>query len=349
MAVLSACVGLIGGSLAAWAIYARFGPVERVVTQLAPAPGGGSGGASSITQMAQQAANSVVEIATRPLDTQSLLSGGGGLVDGFAVSADGLVVTSVHAIHGATALRIATPDGHAYDATVVAADAAHGLVLLRAAGGPRLTPLTFAGQAAAPGDSAIAVARLPFAGVALSSGTVSSTGRQVTLNDGEPPLKNVLTVDATADPGHDGAPLLSGAGQVIGVVVDAASAGSGVTALSGTAAAALVRQATSGPATAGPTFGVTDYVLLDAPTAAAAGLPPGALVRGIDASGPAATAGVRTGDVVTAVNGTAVDATHPLDAIALGLTPTQQVTFTVYSAGATRTVTVVVGPATTSG
>ena len=299
-----------------------------------------------MTQLAQQAANSVVEIATRPFDTQSLLSGGAGLVNGFAVSADGLVVTSVHAIRGATALRIATPDGHAYDATVVGADAAHGIVLLRAAGSPRLTPLAFAGQPAAPGDSAVAVARLPFAGVALSSGTVSSAGRQLTLNDGEPPLKNVLTVDATPDPGEDGAPLLSGAGQVIGVVVDAGSAGSGVTALSGIAAAALVRQATSGPATGSPTFGVTDYALIDAPTAAAAGLPPGALIRTLDPAGPMARAGVHPGDVVTAVNGTAVDAAHPLDPVALGLTPTQQVTLTVFSAGATRTVTVVVGPAT---
>lgn len=347
--MLSACIGLIGGSLAAWAIYARFGPVERVVTQLAPAPGGGGGGATSVTQMAQQAATSVVEIATRPFDTQSLLSGGAGLVDGFAVSSDGLVVTSVHAIHGATALRIATPDGHAYDATVVAADAAHGIALLRAAGSPRLMPLAFAGQPAVPGDSAVVVARLPFAGVTLSSGTVSSGGRQVTLTDGEQPLKNVLTVDATADPGQDGAPLLSGAGQVVGVVVDAGSAAPGVTALSGTAAAALVRQATSGPAIASPTFGVTDYVLLDAPTAAAAGLPPGALIRSLDAAGPMATAGVHPGDVVTALNGTAVDATHPLDPVAVGLTPTQQVTLTVFSAGTTRTVTVVVGPATASG
>lgn len=350
MVVLSACVGLIGGSLAAWGIYARFGPVERVVTQLAPAPGGASGGgATSVTAIAQQAASSVVEIATRPLDPQALLSGGAGLVDGFAVSSDGLIVTSVHAIHGATALRVATPDGHAYDATVVAADAPHGIVLLRAAGNPRLTPLAFAGQAAAPGDSAIAVARLPFAGVALSAGTVSSTGRQLTLGDGEPPLKNVLMVDATPDPGHDGAPLLSGAGLVIGVVVDAGAAARAVTALSGAAAAALVHQATSGPLTASPTFGVTDYVLLDAPTAAAAGLPAGALIRGLDAGGPMAAAGVRVGDVVTSVNGTVVDAAHPLDAVALGLTPTQQVTVTAFSNGASRTLTIVVGPAAASG
>jgi S1-C subfamily serine protease len=322
--------------------------VERVVTQLAPPPGGG-GAPGSAAQVAQQAALSVVEIATKPIDGQSLLSGGGGLVDGFVVSSDGLVVTSIHAIRGATTLRVATPDGHAYDATVVTSDPAHGVALLRASGAQQLTPLAFAGQAAVPGDAAIAVARVPFAGVSLSAGTVSSTGRQVNLGDGEPLLKDVLTVDATSDPRADGAPLVSGAGQVTAIVLDAGSAAPGVVGLSARAAATLVRQATSGAVAAAATLGVVDYVVLDAATAAAAGLPPGALIRALDAGGPMAVAGVRVGDVVTTVNGVAIDSTHPLDAAALGLTPTQQVTVSVSSSGVTRTVSLAVGSTPTGG
>ena len=346
--VLSACVGLVGGSLAAWAIYARFGPVERVVTQLAPQPGGGGGGAPSVAQVGQQAAVSVVEIATKPLDSQSLLGGDTGLVDGFVVSSDGLIVTSIHAIRGATVLRVATPDGHAYDATVVRADAAHGVALLRATGAQQLTPLSFAGQPAVAGDAAIAVARVPFAGLSLSAGTVSSTSRQLSLGAGQPALKDVMTVDATPDPSADGAPLLSGAGQVTGVIVDAGSAAPGVVALSATAAAALVRSATSGASAGTPTFGVSDYVILDAPTAAAAGVPPGALIRALDPAGPMALAGIHAGDVVTSANGVAIDAAHPLDPVVLGYTPTQQVTIAVFSGGTSRTVTVAVG-STSSG
>lgn len=346
--VLSACVGLIGGSLAAWAIYARFGPVERVVTQLAPQQGS-DGSPASAAQVAQQAALSVVEIATKPIDAQSLLNGNGGLVDGFVVSSDGLIVTSIHAIRGATSLRLATPDGHAYDGTVVTSDPAHGVALLRATGAQQLTPLAFAGQPAVPGDSAIAVARVPFAGVSLSAGTVSSTGRQVNLGDGEPLLKDVLTVDATPDPRADGAPLVSGAGQVTGIVLDAGTAAPGVVGLSVRAAATLVRQATSGASGGTATLGVLDYVVLDPATAAAGGLPAGALIRALDAGGPMAAAGVKAGDVVTAVNGVPVDSTHPLDAAALGLTPTQQVTVTVSSSGVPRTVTVSVGSTPTGG
>jgi S1-C subfamily serine protease len=58
---------------------------------------------------------------------------------------------------------------------------------------------------------------------------------------------------------------------------------------------------------------------------------------------------VHDGDVVTTVNGVGIDATHPLDPLALGFTPTQQVTVGVFTAGASRTVTVAVGSTSPGG
>ena len=80
-----------------------------------------------------------MEVLTSPVTAASLLTGPTGIVDGFVVSANGLVLTSIHAIQGAATLRIATADGHSYPATIVRADPTHGVVLLQAVGAQHLT------------------------------------------------------------------------------------------------------------------------------------------------------------------------------------------------------------------
>ena len=347
--VLSTCIGLIGGGLAAWAIYARFGPVERVETPPINVSGN-TGGGLSVAAIAQQAQSSVVEIAIHKVQPQSLLNDAADFVDGFVVSSDGLIITSIHALRGATALTVATSDGRVFQATIARSDPSHGITLLRAAKAQGLTPLAFATQEPRPGDLSVVVAHTPFTPMTLSTGVVSSTGRTLTLNDGEPVLSDVMTVDATPDPREDGAPMLSGAGNVAGVVVDTGGAAPGVVALSGKAASDLVQQVTGGgAAAAAPTLGVASIVI-DAATAAASGVPAGALVRSVDPGGPAAQAGIAAGDVVTAVDGVTIDFTHPFDAVALGLTPSQQVSVTLWRSGSTQTVPLTVGAAgSTSG
>ncbi|MEA2636959.1 MAG: putative serine protease PepD [Chloroflexota bacterium] len=339
--VLSAVIGLVGGGLAAWGIYARFGPVERVIQQTVV--GTGNGGGLTAGAIAQAKSPSIVEVLTRPVTASSLLAGPTGIVNGFVVSANGLVLSSIHAIQGAAALRIATADGHSYPATIVRADPTHGVVLLQAVGAQSLTPLTFATVTPRVGDLAIAVAHAPFSPLTLNTGTISSVSISVTLSDGEPALHDALTVDATPDARQDGAPLLSGNGDVIGVVVDANGAAPGLVALSMSAASGLVAGATgSGGGAPAPNLGA-DSEVIDPATAAAAGLPVGALILSVTPGGPAAQAGLVAGDVVTAVGSTALDATHPFDPSVLGLAPDQQVSLTVSRDATTRTLELVVG------
>jgi S1-C subfamily serine protease len=341
--VLSAVIGLVGGGVAAWGIYARYGPVERVTQQTIVGGSGSNSGALTAGSIAEAKSVSVVEVLTQPVTAASLLAGPTGIVDGFVASANGLIVTSIHAIQGAATLRIATAAGQSYPATIVRADPTHGVVLLRAVGAQGLTPLTFATVAPRVGDLAIAVAHAPFSPVTLATGTVSSVGITVTLADAEPPLRDVLTVDATPDPRQDGAPLLDGNGDVIGVVVDAGDAAPGIVALSMASAADLVSAATAGGATTPvPALGLQSQVI-DPATAAAAGVPVGALILSVTTDGPAAAAGLLPGDVVTAVGSTPIDADHPLDPTALGLAPDEQVTLTVYRDGTSRTLQLTVG------
>jgi putative serine protease PepD len=345
--LLSASVGLVGGAAAAWGVYQRLGPVERIVATQPPQYTGGPA-APSYPSIAATAAPSVVKILTRPLSAADLAGRPSGFAVGFVASADGLVVTSAHALSGATRLRIAFADGHAVDASVAGTDPVHGIAVLRAADSRQLQPLSFAdpeAQAPRPGDLAITVGSPPFAATSVTAGQISSTGRVVPAPAGVAggAVVDVTTIDATADPSEDGAPVLDAAGHVIGVVLAGGDgAPPGVLALSGRSAADLVAAIERGGSARRPTLGV-DAVVLDPATAVAVGLRSGALVRAVVPGGPSDTAGLVAGDVVTALDGIPLDAQHPLDAVALSLTEGQRVVLTVVHAGVERTVSVVVG------
>jgi S1-C subfamily serine protease len=332
--VLASCLGLVGGAAAAWGIYQHYGPVEHIVTTQAPTTSGNASPAATVGSIATAAAPSVVKVLTQPVTPGDLLTQPKGFAVGFVATSDGLVVTSAHALAGATQLRVATADGRVYEAVVAGSDVAHGIAVLRAAGAADLPALSFATQPVQPGDLAVAAGAPPFGGVSVISGTVSSVGRSLGIPAaaGQPAAEvlDAITVDATPDPQDDGGPLFNAAGQVVGVVVAVAQDPSlpGVVALSGRDAAALVDRLSHGGSSLRPTFGVT-AVLLDPATAAAAGLPRGALVRSVIPGGPAARAGLRQGDVITAVNGVAIDPDHPLDPAALGLEAGQTVSLSV--------------------
>lgn len=346
--LLSACVGLVGGAAAAWGVYQRLGPVERIIATQPPAYNGGPA-PPSYQSVAAGAAPSVVKVLTRPLSAADLTGRPPGFAVGFVASADGLVVTSAHALLGATRLRIAFPDGHAVDASVAGTDLVHGIAVLRAADTRTLTPLPFAqgdSQAPRPGDVAITVGSPPFASTSVTEGQVSSTGRVVpitTAGGAGGTVVDVTTIDATADPSEDGAPVLDAAGRVIGVVLAGADGSPpGVLALSGRSAADLVAAIERGGSARRPTLGV-DAVVLDAATAVAVGLLPGALVQAVVPGGPSDAAGLKPGDDVTAVDGIPLDAEHPLDAVTLNLTEGQRALLTVLRNGVERTIAVVVG------
>jgi S1-C subfamily serine protease len=347
--VLTACISLVGGAAAAWGIYQHYGPVERVVSQV-PASSS-SGSPVGVGAIAAAAAPSMVEVLTQPVTPTDLLAQPKGFAVGFIASADGLIVTSAHALQGATQLRIALADGRVFAAVIAGADVAHGIALLKAVGAADLPVLGFATTAARPGDVAVAVGAPPFGGLSVTSGTVSSVGRSLSIpasGQAAAEVLDAITVNATADPLNDGGPLLDAAGRVVGVVLAVTQDPSlpGMVALSGRDAAALVDRLSHGGTSQRPTFGVV-AILLDPATAGAAGLPRGALVRTVVPGGPAEKAGLLKGDVITAVNGAQVGPDHPLDPAALGLEAGQTVSLSVTRAGQQQqiSVTIVDGPA----
>jgi len=338
--VLSACVGLLGGSTAAWAIYHRLGPAERVINQPVAS---GSGGGSTLSGIAADRSPSVVSILTRPVTPDGLAGGPSGFVNGFVAAGDGLIVTSARAVQGATKLRVALADGQAFDALVAASDARHGVVVLRAVGAHDLTPLPFAAKPPRPGDFGVVVARPSLHGLRIAAGTVSSEGRSI--GDGADALSDASTLSAVGNAEDEGAPLLDDRGAVIGLITEpgpGSAATSELVALSGRAASDLVDRVSRGGPRSRPTLGA-ESVILDPATAAAASLPSGALIRSVLPGSAAAEAGIVRGDIVTAVDGSGIDGDHPLDPAGLRLDPGQRVTLTVFTRGDKRNVALTVG------
>jgi putative serine protease PepD len=332
--VLSACVGLVGGGLGAWGVYTHFGPVQRVVTETKT---GGSG--ISVGDIAATAQSSLVTVSTAAVTPGALAAGSrSGLAAGFAVTADGLVVTSAAAVRGASRLRVATADGRSFDATVAASDIADGVVVLRAAGATGMTPMHIATQDARIGDVAVAVFHPALGTLTTRSGVVAATG--VSASDGGNDLADLITVDSTSAPQAEGAPLVDGTGAVIGVVTGVSSL-PGVTAASGRHVATLLSAISRGSAVTTPTFGVSS-LFVDAALAAATGLHQGALIRSVSPTGPAAGV-LAAGDVVISVNGTAVSAAKSIEPSDFGLLAGDRAALQVVGPdGSVRTATVVV-------
>ncbi len=349
--VLSACVGLVGGASAAWGIYHHFGPAEQVVSPSVgtPSGGGGGGGNPTYASIAAAAAPSLVAVITHPLTAADLASGSARFGSGFVASADGLVVTSAHALSGATRLQLAYADGEVIDAGVAGSDPVHGIVVLRAAQAPQNRPAAlgfadFQQRATRPGDLVIAVGSRPLSGISVTPGTVSAIGCGVRTTTGPVVAAGAgdlgaMSVDATAAPEDDGAPLLDGGGHVVGVVTD--SGGTGLVALDGRSAAELVAALQRGDTTRLPGFGV-QTCLLDAAHAGAVKARPGALVVAVTVGGPGDAAGLRAGDVITAVDATAIDAEHPLDPAVLGISSGQTVRLSLVRDGQDESATVTV-------
>jgi S1-C subfamily serine protease len=323
--LLSACVGLACGAGAAWLVYRASGPA-----QIAPEIiSGGGGKTTTITALANAAESSVVTVVSQPA-TAAMLASGQVVGNGVVVGSDGLILTSIDTVRGISGgLRIGTGEGNGYDAIIVRADPADGLVLLRAVGAHGLKALSLATASPNPGDAAVIVANPALGGPYVASASVSA------VNGG------VLTLSAPHRADLIGAPVIDGYGNVIGVVQSPAGAAGEATA-SGTTTAQAAALAADHDVLSGNALGLTT-VLLSTSAAAALQTPAGAFVESVTPGGPAAKSGVEVDDIVTKVNGVAIDGGHPLDPNELHLTAGEQVQLDVVRAGTHLTITLTVG------
>ena len=158
----------------------------------------------------------VIQATTRPGP------GGSSLGSGVIVNAQGDILTSLHVVQGATAVKVSFSDGTDSAATIKSSDADHDIAVLSPATLPQVVVPAVLGGGARIGDEAFAVGHpLGLVG-SLSAGVISGLDRSFPMSNGKT-LSGMIQFDAAVNPGNSGGPLLNRDGQVIGIVTGLAN------------------------------------------------------------------------------------------------------------------------------
>ncbi len=227
-----------------------------------------------------------------------------GMGTGFVVSDEGHVVTNNHVVRMGGRIRVKLHDGREAEARLVGTDAETDLAVLKV-DLPGLVPIAFGdSDAAEVGDWVIALGA-PF-GLrdTVTAGIISAKGREVGLS----PLESYLQTDATINPGNSGGPLVDMEGRVVGIntAIESRSGGSdGIGfAIPATMARDVVESIIAGSAPARGFLGVQMQPVAVRRASGTVADGGGMVVSGVE-GGAAARAGIRAGDVIVKVNGTA--------------------------------------------
>ncbi|RYC33247.1 Do family serine endopeptidase [Lichenibacterium minor] len=263
---------------------------------------------------------------------------------GFFISADGYIVTNNHVVENATDVEVVTQDGKTVPATVVGTDKKTDLALIKVKSGANYPFVQWAPAVPRVGDWVIAVGN-PFGlGGTVTAGIVSARGRDI----GAGPYDDFLQIDAPVNRGNSGGPTFNVEGQVVGIntAIFSPSGGSvGIGfAIPTEVAKGVIQDLRDKGSVARGWLGI-QIQPVTADIADSLGLKDtkGALVAEPQKGSPAADAGIKSGDVITAVNNDAVDGPKELSRKIAGLGPDKKVALTVYHDGNSKQVDVTLG------
>ena len=313
-------------------------PTQVTVTDAVPAADADS---LSVADIYEQSSKSVVEItvaatAADPLGGDRTQQSQG---SGFVYDDDGHVITNQHVVDGAETVSVRFWDGKTYDATVVGSDPSTDIAVLDVdAPASVLEPLQLANSdSVRVGDGVVAIGS-PFGlEQTVTTGIVSALHRQITAPNNFA-IDDAIQTDAAINHGNSGGPLLDLTGDVIGVnsQIESESGGNdgvGFAVPSNTVeriADALIDDGSVEHAY----LGVSTEDVEDGA---------GASIAEVRADTPASRAGLQNGDVVTEIDGVAVESADELRRLIDSKSPGDSVELTVARDGDTKKLEVTLG------
>jgi S1-C subfamily serine protease len=262
---------------------------------------------------------------------------------GFVVDKDGNIATAAHVVDGASSITVTFQDGTTRTAKLLGKDDATDVAVIKVdPSGLNLHVLDLGSSAALGVGDPLAVIGDPFGyDRSISTGIVSGLDRTIQAPNGFT-VAHAIQTDAAMNPGNSGGPVFTADGKVIGIADQIATGGS---ASANTGVGFLVpidlvkaelSQLKSGQSVRHAYLGVSTG---DASTATSTG----AVIGGVSTGGPADSAGLRQGDVVTQIGSAPIHDSGDLVAAVATHKPGDKVDITVKRGGNTQKVTVTLG------
>jgi Do/DeqQ family serine protease len=259
-----------------------------------------------------------------------------GLGSGVIVTADGFCLTNHHVIDGAESISVELTDHRSFDAKVIGSDPPSDLAVLKI--DARELPVLTLGdsQRVRVGDVALAIGNPLGVGQTVTAGIISAKGRYTGLSDGS--FEDFLQTDAPINQGNSGGALVNGRAELVGINSQILSPsggniGIGFAIPSNMARNVMDQLIAGGKVRRGQLGVIVEPLTPDAAKRAGRADNRGVLVREVVDGGPAAQAGLRAGDIITAFNGAAVDDSNSLRIQVAGAQPGAAVSLTFWRDG----------------
>ena len=266
------------------------------------------------------------------------------LGSGFIISNDGYILTNAHVVDGANVVTVKLTDKREFRAKVVGTDKQSDVAVLKISASNLPTVKIGDPSQSKVGQWVVAIGSPYGFDNTVTSGIISAKGRSLP-NENYTPF---IQTDVPVNPGNSGGPLFNLQGQVIGINSMIYSQTGGFQGLSFAipideairvkdelVKTGHVSRGRLGVAVQGVNQTLADSFGLQKPA--------GALVSSVDPGGPAAKAGLQAGDVILAVNGTAVSDSTDLPSQIASMKPGSKATLDVWRDKAKKQVTVTLG------